>query len=393
MPSAVPPPADGEGGGGAGTVLLTPGPLTTRPETRAAMDRDWGSRDPAFIELTARIRRRLLALANAGEEFACVPMQGSGTFAVEAQLGTLVPRDGRLLVLVGGAYGRRMVEICRRMARAHSVLETDETVPPTAAEVAERLAAEPAITDVALVHCETTTGILNPLADLAAVVSKARRRLHVDAMSSFGGIPIDLARLPLASLAASANKCLEGAPGVGFVIARTDHLAGCAENAHAVSLDLHAQWAGLEANGQWRFTPPTHILAALDRALDALDDEGGVAGRFARYWENCRTLVDGMRGLGFETLLDDAVQAPIIVTFRAPADPAWGFQAFYDRLAGRGFVIYPGKLAQVESFRVGCIGAFRADTMARFVEAAETVLREMDVKSGAPAPAEIASTG
>ena len=181
-------------------------------------------------------------------------------------------------------------------------------------------------------------------------MSEAGRRLHVDAMSSFGGIPIDLARLPVTSLAASANKCLEGAPGVGFVIARTDHLAGCADNAHAVSLDLHAQWAGLEANGQWRFTPPTHVLAALDRALDALDDEGGVAGRFARYWENCRTLVDGMRGLGFETLLEDAVQAPIIVTFRAPADPAWRFQAFYDRLAERGFVIYPGKLAQVESF-------------------------------------------
>ena len=245
-----------------------------------------------------------------------MPMQGSGTFAVEAQLGSLVPRDGRLLVLVGGAYGRRMADICRRMGRAHSVLETDEAVPPTAAAVEQRLAAEPAITDVALVHCETTTGILNPLADLAAVVSEAGRRLHADAMSSFGGIPIDLARLPLASLAASANKCLEGAPGVGFVIARTDHLAGCAENAHAVSLDLHAQWAGLEANGQWRFTPPTHILAALDRALDALDDEGGVAGRFARYWENCRTLVEGMRGLGFETLLGDAVQAPIIVTFR-----------------------------------------------------------------------------
>ena len=384
MPSAPPPPAEGDGPEGAGAVLLTPGPLTTRPETRAAMDRDWGSRDAAFIELTARVRRRLLALANAGKAYTCVPMQGSGTFAVEAQLGTLVPRDGHLLILVGGAYGRRMAEICRRAGRAHSVLETDEAVPPTAAAVAERLAAEPAVTDVALVHCETTTGILNPLAEIAAAVSRAGRRLHVDAMSSFGGIPIDLARLPLASLAASANKCLEGAPGVGFVIARTDHLAACAGNAHAVSLDLHAQWTGLEANGQWRFTPPTHILAALDRALDALDAEGGVAGRFARYWETCRTLVDGLRGLGFETLLDDAVQAPIIVTFRAPADAAWEFQGFYDRLAARGFVIYPGKLAQVESFRVGCIGAFRADTMARFVAAADAVLREMGVASGIP---------
>ena len=387
MPCATPPPCDPGGEGGADPVLLTPGPLTTRPETRAAMNRDWGSRDVAFIELTAAVRRRLLALANAGGGFTCVPLQGSGTFAVEAQLGTLVPRVGRLLVLVGGAYGTRMVEMCRRMGRAHSVLETDEAVAPTAADLAARLAAEPAVTDVALVHCETTTGILNPLGDLATVAAGHGRRLHVDAMSSFGGIPIDLARLPLTSLAASANKCLEGAPGVGFVIARTDHLAGCTDNAHAVSLDLHAQWAGLEANGQWRFTPPTHILAALDAALDTLDAEGGVAGRFARYWETCRTLVDGMRALGFETLLKDAVQAPIIVTFCAPADPAWDFRTFYDHLAARGFVIYPGKLARRASFRVGCIGAFRAETMARFVEVAGAVLREMGVRTCSPAPA------
>ena len=367
-------------------LLLTPGPLTTRAATRAAMAaRDWGSRDAAFVALTARVRRRLLALCNAGAGFACVPLQGSGTFAVEAQLGTLVPRDGRLLVLVGGAYGRRMVEMSRRMGRACAALETPEAVRPTAAAVAARLADDPALTDVALVHCETTTGILNPLADIAAAVAQAGRRLHVDAMSAFGGIPVDLGRLPLHSLAASANKCLEGAPGVGFVLARSDLLAECAGNAHALSLDLHAQWAGLEADGQWRFTPPTHVLAALDRALDALDAEGGVAGRFARYWENCRALVEGMRGLGFETLLEDAVQAPVIVTFLAPADPAWRFDSFYGRLAARGFLIYPGKLSARDGFRVGCIGAFRRDAMERFVAAAGAVLREMGVASAAPA--------
>lgn len=367
-------------------LLLTPGPLTTRAETRAAMaERDWGSRDAAFIALTARVRRRLLALCNAGAGFACVPLQGSGTFAVEAQLGTLVPRDGRLLVLVGGAYGRRMVEMRRRMDRACAVLETPEAARPTAAAVAARLAGDPTLTDVALVHCETTTGILNPLEDIAAAVAAAGRRLHVDAMSAFGGIPVDLGRLPVHSLAASANKCLEGAPGVGFVVARSSLLAESAGNAHALSLDLHAQWAGLEADGQWRFTPPTHVLAALDRALDALDAEGGVAGRFARYWENCRALVEGMRGLGFETLLDDTVQAPVIVTFLAPADPAWRFAAFYERLAARGFLIYPGKLAARDSFRVGCIGAFRRDAMERFVDAARAVLQEMGVANAAPA--------
>jgi 2-aminoethylphosphonate-pyruvate transaminase len=203
-------------------------------------------------------------------------------------------------------------------------------------------------------------------------------------MSSFGGIPIDLGQLPVHSLAASANKCLEGAPGLGFVIARTDHLTDSAANAHAVCLDLHAQWAGLEVNGQWRFTPPTHVLAALDSALDALDAEGGIAGRFARYWENCRTLVKGMRRLGFQTLLDDAVQAPIIVTFRMPADPAFRFDAFYAGLASRGFLIYPGKLTNAESFRVGCIGAFRADAIVRFIDAAGTVLEDMGVADPTP---------
>ncbi len=364
--------------------LLTPGPLTTRAETRAAMERDWGSRDPAFIALTARVRERLLALCNTPEGFACIPMQGSGTFAVEAQLGTLVPRDGKLLILANGVYGRRMAALCERMGRAHDVLDIPEDERHTPQALSARLAADPAIGDVALVHCETTTGILNPLPELAAAVAEEGRRLHLDAMSSFGAIPIDLGRLPLSSLSASANKCLEGVPGVGFVIARADHLKTSRKNAHSVSLDLHAQWEGLQANGQWRFTPPTHVVAALDRALDALDEEGGVAGRFARYRDNCLTLVRGMRDLGFHTLLEDSLQAPIIVTFLAPADPAYDFEAFYDRLARRGFLIYPGKLAAAESFRVGCIGAFGADKVLCFIDAVGAVLREMGVADPAP---------
>ncbi len=365
-------------------LLLTPGPLTTRAETRAAMNHDWGSRDAAFIALTARVRQRLCRLAAADDAFTCVPLQGSGTFTVEAALGSLVPRDGKLLVLINGAYGRRMADICARLGISHATLESPEDVRPTPSAVADALDQDAAISDVALVHCETTTGILNPLAEIAAVVDARGRRLHVDAMSTFGGIPIDLGRLPIHSLAASANKCLESVPGVGFVLVRRDHLERCGGRARSLSLDLHAQWAGLENNGQWRFTPPTQVVAALDQALDALDAEGGVAGRFARYWENCRTLVDGLRGLGFSLLLDDAVQAPIIVTVRDPADAAFAFDRFYDALAARGFVIYPGKLAAMPSFRVGCIGAVRAGDMARFVEAARDVLDDMGVRDRSP---------
>lgn len=366
-------------------LLLTPGPLTTRAETKQAMLRDWGSRDAHFIALTARVRHRLLRLAHVGEAYSCVPLQGSGTFAVEAALGTLLPRDGKTLVLVNGAYGRRMTQMLERMKRASVVLETPEDTVASPGEVDAALAADPAISDVALVHCETTSGILNPLAEIAGVVAAQKRRLLIDAMSSFGGIPIDGAHLPFDAIMASANKCLEGVPGIGFVIAKRERLAASEGNAHSLSLDLAAQWRGLEANGQWLYTPPTHVLAALDAALDGLDAEGGIAGRFARYWENCRTLVSGMRALGFETMLKDEVQAPIIVTFRQPSDAAFDFTRFYDGLAARGFLIYPGKLTNIPSFRIGCIGAVSRADMTRLVQEVARVVKDMGVtKCGPP---------
>ena len=287
-------------------LLLTPGPLTTTRATRRAMLRDWGSRDHDFIELTARIRRRLAAIVGgrAGAK-TCVPIQGSGTFAVEAALQTLIPRDGKLLILVNGAYGRRMAEICRVIGRAYEVLEWPENQPVDGRQVAAALEADRSITDVAVVHVETTSGLLNPLADVAAVVADAGRRLHIDAMSSFGAIGIDAETVPFTSLFASSNKCLEGVPGIGFVIADVAALERAKGNAVSLALDLEAQGRGFETNGQWRFTPPTHVLAALDAALDQFDAEGGVPGRFARYSRNCAVLCAGMRELGFTPWLED----------------------------------------------------------------------------------------
>ncbi len=362
-------------------LLLTPGPLTTSARTKQSMQHDWGSRDRAFIELTARLNRRLAALAEAGDSHVCVPLSGSGSAAVEAMLGTLVPRDGRALVLANGAYGRRIGDMLRRAGRDFDLLESPENAPLDPAAAAARLDAAPAVTDVVMVHCETTSGVLNPLAEISEQVTRRGKRLLVDAMSSFGAIPIDARRIAFDGLATSANKCLEGVPGLGFVLARKTHLETCAETCHSLSLDLHAQWRGFEANGQWRFTPPTQIAAALDCALDQLDAEGGIGGRFARYWENCRTLVSGMRQLGFETYLADDVQAPIIVTFHMPADPAFDFAAFYDALAARGFVIYPGKLTRDASFRIGCIGDVQASDMENLLNAVKSVLDEMGVGS------------
>ena len=367
--------------------LLTPGPLTTAAETRAAMARDWGSRDADFIQLTARVRERLTALAGAAASHSCVPVQGSGTFAVEAMVGSLVPRDGKLLVLVNGAYGRRIVRMCEILGRDHAVYETAEDMPPHPVRVDGFLKADAAISHVAVVHCETTSGILNPIEDIASVVAKRGRRLMIDAMSAFGALDLDVAAVPCDAIAASANKCLEGVPGVSFVIAATAALEAAAGNAPSLSLDLHDQWRGLEASGQWRFTPPTHVMAALDAALDSHEAEGGVAGRRARYAENCRVVVDGMRALGFETFLPDALQAPIIVTFRLPADPAFDFEVFYDALAARGFVIYPGKLTTDASFRIGCIGQVDAEIMRGAVAAVAEVVAEMGVRDCRPAPA------
>lgn len=365
-------------------ILLTPGPLTTSDRTRQAMLRDWGSRDGDFITMNARVRKRLVELVGGDDTHVCVPVQGSGTFAVEATLGTLIPRDGKALILVNGAYGTRMARMCDVMGRAYLTLETPEDVPPEAGDVERLLAADPEISHVAAVHCETTSGILNPIADIARVVADQDRSLIVDAMSSFGALPFDLGRMPADAVMSSANKCLEGVPGMAFAIIRTEALARADGNAPMLSLDLYDQWQAMESNGQWRFTPPTHVIAALDAALAQHEAEGGVEGRGARYRRNCDVLVDGMVGMGFRTFLPDNLQAPIIVTFHIPADPMFAFERFYGLLHDRGIVIYPGKLTQTDSFRIGCIGALDESHMRRALDAIRAVLGEMGVTNCAP---------
>jgi 2-aminoethylphosphonate-pyruvate transaminase len=365
-------------------ILLTPGPLTTSTTVKQAMLRDWGSRDPAFIAMNRSVRERLPRLAGAEGTHVCVPVQGSGTFAVEAAIGTLLPRGGKLLVLVNGAYGVRMKAIATVMGRAVQSIDWAEDQPVEPKTLDRRLAEDPAISHVAVVHCETTSGILNPVEAVAEVVSGHGRHLLIDAMSAFGALPIDAKTTPFTALITSSNKCLEGAPGMGFALIRRDALALCEGNAHSLSLDLFAQWKGFESNAQWRFTPPTHVVAAFARALDEHEAEGGVAGRGARYAANHRLLVDGMEALGFRCLLPRHLQAPIIVTFHMPADPAFVFADFYDRLRLKGFVIYPGKLTVADSFRIGCIGRIGPDDINAALDAIRATLAEMGVTSGAP---------
>ena len=360
-------------------ILLTPGPLTTSIRTRQAMLVDWGSWDRDFNQLTASVCEQLLAIIDGSASHHCVPLQGSGTFAVEAAIGTLVPRDGKVLVLINGAYGQRLAKICKVLGRSYSTFETAEDQPTTASDVDRLLAADPAVTHVALIHCETSTGILNPLPEIAQVIKRHGKRLIIDAMSSFGALPIDAREIPFEALIAASGKCLEGVPGMGFVFAEKAALAAAEGNAHSLAMDLYDQHAYMAKTGQWRFTPPTHVVAALHEALQQYNEEGGLPARHQRYADNCKTLLDGMAAIGLRSFLPADIQAPIIVTFHAPSDTRYQFKDFYERVKAKGFILYPGKLTQVETFRVGCIGVVGADGMQAAVNAVAEVLREMEV--------------
>jgi 2-aminoethylphosphonate-pyruvate transaminase len=362
-------------------ILLTPGPLTTTLRTKQTMLRDWGSWDADFNRITARLRQGLLRIVQGEPTHECVPLQGSGTFAVEAAIGTLVPRDGHVLVPVNGAYCQRIARICKVIGRQLSVIEYAEDAQIRPEDIDLALSLDPSITHVALVHCETSTGILNPLHEIALVVARHGKALIVDAMSTFGALEIDARKTPFDAVVAASGKCLEGVPGMGFVLARRAALERSEGNSHSLAMDLHDQWVYMNKTTQWRFTPPTHVVAALDAALTQYFDEGGLAARGGTYARNCRQLIDGMAGLGLKSFLPPAIQASIIVTFHAPADARYEFKAFYNAVKQRGYILYPGKLTTVETFRVGCMGQLGPRGMVGAVAAVREVLQEMGIET------------
>lgn len=357
-------------------LLLTPGPLSTSKSVKATMFRDWCTWDEDYKQIVEELRGRLAALAvSAGgplstDDVAVTPMQGSGTFSVEAAITTMVPDEGKLLVLANGAYGQRMGQIALRQRIDHAVLDFGETNPADPVAVAYYLDKNPDVSHVALVHCETTTGMLNPVAAVGEVVKEWGKVFFVDAMSSFGGVDCTLDGLHADFLVSSANKCIQGVPGFGFVIARREELERCEGRARSLSLDVYDQWRVMEENrGKWRFTSPTHVVRAFVQALHELEAEGGVVARAERYRENHLTLVAGLEALGFTCLLKPEHRSPIITSFHSPMHPEYRFARFYETLKEAGFVIYPGKVTGAETFRIGCIGEVYPADMERLVAA------------------------
>ena len=362
-------------------ILLTPGPLSSSKSVKATMLRDWCTWDDDYNNIVQEIRSKLVALATRNvDEYTSVLMQGSGTFSVESVVGSIIPEFGKLLVMANGAYGKRIAEIADYLKINYSVLDFGELDKANANDLEEVLKTDRDITHVAVVHCETTTGMLNPIKEIGEVVNKYGKVFFVDAMSSFGGIPIDMDDNNIDVLVSSANKCVQGVPGFGLAICKKSLIEHVKGYARSLSLDLYSQWKTMEEqNGKWRFTSPTHTVRAFQQALLELDEEGGIQARHGRYVENQTKLVAGMRKIGFKPLLAEELHSPIITTFISPKSSEYNFKDFYNTLKQKGFVIYPGKVTDYQCFRIGNIGEVYPEDIEKLLMAIESYCESSNV--------------
>jgi len=361
-------------------LLFTPGPLTTAANVKEAALFDLGSRDSIFISVVQQIRQRLLDLAQVKTpDYETIIIQGSGTFGIESVISSAIPADGMLLNIINGAYGRRISQ----MARIHSIplieLIFNENQLPDLQQIEAALDTYPLITHVAVIHGETTTGLLNPIDEIGTIAAHHKKVFIVDAMSTFGAYDIDPGNLNISYLISSSNKCIEGIPGFSYVLAKRSELEKCKNQSRTLSLDLYDQWLGLNSNGQFRFTPPVQSLLAFNEALNELDKEGGISARANRYAENNLLLISGMEKLGFKTFLPENIRSYIITSFLYPTHPNFSFEVFYSKLNEKGYVIYPGKLSKVDCFRIGNIGQLFFFDIQMLVDTIEKILSELKI--------------
>ncbi len=359
--------------------LFTPGPLNTKLIVKEAMLHDMGSRDKEFLEVVREIRDELLNIAEVTREegYDVVLMQGSGTFGVEAVISTALPGNGHLLVISNGAYGDRIRQMSDIYHIKTTTLSYKQNIVPPFEAVEEILQNDDSITHVAIVHCETTTGIFNDIENIGRIAQKHNKVYIVDAMSSFGAVPIDIYELGIDFLISSSNKCIEGVPGFSFVIFKTDTLEKCKEQARTVSLDLYSQWMDMKKTNQFRFTPPIQVVLAFNQAIKELKAEGGIIRRAERYRQNYQRLIEGTEATGLKTYLDKKDQGYIITSFLFPDHPNFDFTVFYEKLHQRGHVIYQGKLSDTNCFRIGNIGQLYLYDIDNLILSIEEVMKEM----------------
>ncbi len=360
-------------------LLLTPGPVSVSATTKAAMMVDRPSGDVEFQQDVVVARRYLVGLIHGEGQYTAIPVPGSATSANEAAMTTLVPRGGRLLIHTNGVYGDRLIEIARALHVPHTVIRTPPFTPATAQQFEDALQEDPAITHVMVVHCETSVGVLNPLEPVADLCQRYSKGLLIDAVASFGAIDIDARRLRFDAVILSSNKCMQGVPGVGWAVVQTQALESAKGNSQSLTLDLWDQNQHIERTGVFRYTPPTQVVAAFAQACREHEAEGGTAARGARYQRNWRRLVDGMRQMGFRTVVPDAFASPIVATFHNPDHPAFSFQALFEGMKRRGFVIFPGRLALANTFRIACMGIVTEDDIAEAMTAVAETMQEMGV--------------
>jgi len=361
-------------------LLFTPGPLNTSDITKKTTLTDLGSRDIDFIRINKLLFSNILKLSFANKGYVCLPIQGSGTFCLEAIFETLLSNKSKILILTNGTYGNRLINICKKNRKKFLVLKFSENEVISIDKTEKILSKNKSISHLALIHCETSSGILNPLNEIALLCKKYKTKLIVDAMSSFGGININIQKNNIDALISSANKCLEGIPGFSFSIIKKNSLLQSKGNANSLTLDLFDQWTGFLKNNQWRFTPPTHSIIALSSALEQLKKEGGVNSRNKRYKNNYLTLINGMKKMGFKCYLDENLHSPIIVSFQMPKNPKFNFNFFYNNLSKLGFVIYPGSITNQETFRIGCIGNIYPKHIKMLLKAIKKTLLKMHIK-------------
>ncbi len=361
-------------------LLFTPGPLTTSLDTKKSMLVDMGSWDDDFNKVTSIIRSKVIKVVNGNKSYTCVPLQGSGSFGIEAMIINFISKKDKILILINGSYGERIKKICDYHKIKNIPFVWKENEELDIKKLQKKLQSDKSIKNLAFVHCETSTGIINPINEVNNLCKKLNVNLFIDAMSTFGALTIDSNKIKFKALVASSNKCIEGVPGISFCISRTNDLIKSKGNSDNLCMDLYDQWKYMKETGRWRYTPPTHVVIAFLQALKEFEKEGGLKKRYQKYKKNRDVLIKEMNNIGFKCLLEDRLQSPIIVTFISPKDKKFIFSKFYKFLKLNNFIIYPGKMTNIETFRIGCIGQIKPNDIKNLVKSINIFMKKNKIK-------------